>query len=579
MFSGLTDAISREKVAWKGLHQSIIQLDRLGGTGVECTTVDSINSIICPNYLAFQERLLYFQTELNGLLFTNLIPMDMIHSLFLTYFSLSDCSTAHFNKPHKAYCYADISLITAVVYVVVIFTQNSTHVFHHQLPASFDQLSSLALSLFNLSKFKRKKTHQVLLSLIVVRTGLFVFDNAERMNELTGTYQTFQLVLDLCYQMGLYTDPDTTSIVMLKEKTKARLLSGSRVRELWNYMQTQDAFYSLKMGTPLLINYDFCQGFYRSSDLPFEGKREEGVMLMRELSIIINSPRPVSIRDLLDVIHKVIQYCRPDNEGIDDLDEVAYLFKQRLILAQSLEFLFRMAIVGIRDLNGPDELSRELFRQLALSAVTILYQIREVFSGKTVFGEDRNGKYIVYFKDVFARSLGQSFLTWFTFLLPSATENSVLLGELERQAMIFEYPTEAPYLYEIDLRVLERALYHEENVELGEQLFARIINSSELMAFATTFYDLLCQSDVMKSSLNSFLTIKLVIIWAYVVQTFEECKGMGIRPSVPEIIRRARGKVEADFSSGRLDTKKFVSEGEELEQILDSIFEDEWMRG
>ncbi|VEU22175.1 DEKNAAC103193 [Brettanomyces naardenensis] len=572
MVAGLRETIRREKAVWKTIHQSDSQLKKLEGTGNEQKAVEMITQIICPIYCAFQERPLYFQTNLNGLLVNNLVPMDMVHSFFLEYFEIvPESLSIRFKKPPKSYRYADISLISAIVYVVDIFTKFGDNPFHYHLTTTSDELSYLALTFLNASQFKRKKTHQALLALIVLTNGLFIFDNFERTGEQLGSYPMFQLCLDLCYQMGLYTDPDTTSIFTLKEKAIIRLLPASKVNQVWNYMQTEDAFFSLKMGTPLLINYDFCEPYSRCSDLFFEMKREQGVLIMRQLSMLANSRKPVSIRDLLDMIHKVLDFCSQIPASMlepggfsGDLDELAYWCKQKLILLSSLHFLCRMVIVGITYIQYPaDDIAGDMYRQLLISAVTILNHIKYFCEGRSVFSDV---KYLVYLKDIFSRTLGQGFITWFTFFLPKSEE--------EGQGMLQEMPYPKGsniYSSEIDLCTLERALYHKtaEMDDLSEGIFNRLLSSSELMTFTRSLYDLLCQNEVMKNSLNSFFMIKHVLLWSYVARTLEESPGM----SFLDAVKSARRSVENHFLSGRLDEKSFVGDGCQLDQLLDSLFE------
>ncbi|VEU22207.1 DEKNAAC103215 [Brettanomyces naardenensis] len=596
LLSGFSGTISREKHLWKSMHKSNSHLEELGGPSDEGVAIAAVSNVICPNYYAFQERLLYFENSLNSLLLSGLIPMDMVRSLFLAYFEVREGSlVVRFRKPEKAYCYADISLITAVIYVTVIFTQNSQTQFNYQLTATADDLSSLAMTLLNVSHFRRKKTHQALLSLIVLGSGLFVYDNSEGMNEQLGTYPMFQLCLDLCYQMGLYAEPDTTNVVVLKDRqtVKARELSCLEIRQLWSYMQTEDAFYSLKMGTPLLINYDFCAGFHRNSDRFFERKKEQGVVLMRELSVLANAPKPVSIRDILNMVHKVLEFCYQIPVSLlspvgttGDLDELAYLLKQKIIFLGSLQFLCRMVIVAVKDYyqeeNTLHDISREMYRQLLISAVALLYHIKCICDGRSAFGRDGNGKYFVYFKDVLSGALGQGFMIWLMFFIQCTTGNAEVTKE-------FGYHTAASgfnrkdYSADLNLCTLERALYHDlnnEHTELAHVIFRRLVSSSELMAFSSSLYDTLRQNEVMKSSLNSFLTLKQVIVWAYVAQTAGECKSelKSKQMSFFDVVKRTRAKVEADFSSGRLDEMKFISEGSQLQSLLDSMFDDQdWL--
>ncbi|VEU20980.1 DEKNAAC101800 [Brettanomyces naardenensis] len=630
LISGLDGTIHQEKFAWLSTHQA--KKYSLAATDYNLNP-DEINkliqSLICPDYYAFQERLVYFQNHLNGLLFGDSFPMGIVHSLFLSYFVVgtggpdpnnvggsNDVNVsypgnpyiANFIAPEKPYFYADISLITALVYLVHIFTRyNDEGKFHHQFSVSPDEFDSLSFKLLEASQFRRKKTQQALLSLIVLRASLFVYDNSEGAREEFKSYPMFQSCLDLCYQMGLHSDPDITDVYMFKHKLvmKTRLMSPSEVKELWNYMQMQDAEYSVAIGTPLLVSYDFCSGFNKKSDFFYDNIRQQGLLLMRELSLAVNSNRPISLRDLLALLNKVLGLCYQmparmflRESPTIDLDELANLCRLKLLLIQTIPWLCRMAMVGISEiysLLAPSTetanilcgLCKEMYRQILISNALSLYHIKPICEGLSVFGPEKNGKYVIFFRGIIAGILGQCFALWFLFLLPRVTNNAELLREVQKETMLHGYPPPGDeYPNRIDLFVLEAALYHDfrnEDAEISEQLCIKLLSSSELMSVASSFYDVLCQKEVMKSSLDSFLMLKSILIWLYLVRTVEECKGSLDKKNmtIPDVIKRAKVKVTEEFNRRRLED---VSEQNKLEDQLGSIFDsifvdDNWILG
>ncbi|VEU20986.1 DEKNAAC101801 [Brettanomyces naardenensis] len=611
--------MNEERRAWKKLHGGGGHRLKLLNDGAddEKNVVALIEQLICPNYYAFQERLVYFQNNLNGLLYQGFVPMDVIHSLFLSRFYDPDGNdgVARFSKPSKCYFYADISAIVAIVYLVVIFTRYNTQnqKFRYRLQGEPADLSGLALRLLNISDYRRKKTHTALLSLMIMRNALFVHDNSEGANEEVNSYPLFQAGLDICYQMGIHIKSESITRFMYRDKLimKTRSMSPSQLDKLWNYMQMVDSVYSVIMGTPLLINYDFCVGFQRQSNLFFGRKSEQGVMLFRELSQVINSLKAVSMKQVIELIDKVTAYCyelpfkmfEASDVRTGDLDELAVLCKVRMLMIQKVWCLCRMVILAVGDLyrlNSPaledeatleylDSLCKEMYRQTMLSAAMSLYFVKDLYAGASVFGKEPDGKYIVYFRDAISGLSEQSFLIWFSFLFARVTGNPEAITEILNGQLLAGYPSEKdalPYEGEINQFALETAFFHKytnENTNLGERLVVRLVTSSELIHFAIMFYDSGCQNELIKNNIDSFMAMKALVMWIYALQIVGENKELfdSKQTSLPDILRKASERVEANFNVGQLEGSfEFNPEGFELDKVLDAILVDQnWLEG
>ncbi|VEU22166.1 DEKNAAC103208 [Brettanomyces naardenensis] len=594
LLSEFEETMGKEKLKWKNSHKPSHHAGIIvDGEADEVGTAEMVQRIICPNYYAFQERLIYFQNNLNGLLFGGFVPMGAVHSLFFSYFPTIDGQT-QFNVPQKAHYYADISLITSLVYLVLIFTRYSSDgaKFRYQLVATADDLITLATTSLATSQFRRKKSQQAVLALILMRVNLFVYENSEGELEEIESYPIFQMCLDLCYQVGLHADPDVTDTVIYKDRPamKIRLMTSLEVKQLWNYIQAEDAYYSAIIGTPLLINYHFCAKYWQKSNSFFDLQSEKAVFLMRDLSSTINSCSPVSLRDILTLIDRILRFCHDLPAKLlrsetADLDELAHLCKLKLLLLQLVARLCRIVTVGISELRAQslDEgeanmlggLSKEMYRQSLIANACLLYHIKYICEGKSVFGPDGNGKYIVFFRDAFARSLAPCFVLWFTFLLPRVTRSPELVREMQQETMLPFYPPEENgYRSDIDLPVLERALFHDyenEKPELAEQICTKLLTSAELMKFVSSFYDVVGENEILKTSLDSFLTLRYVITWLYLVRMVEEFKDKleSRQMSLADIVGRVKVKIEQHFAD---------NEDLQFEKILDSIFAGEdWL--
>ncbi|QPG73370.1 hypothetical protein FOA43_000680 [Brettanomyces nanus] len=613
MLSCFDEIFDEIKQNWKAAHGATTLDYNLGVMNEkfldEESVVTMINQILCPNYYAIQERLVFFQNHLNGLIFCNFVPMNMVHFFFFSYFVLdgsADTEMASFIRPKKSYKYSDVALIASITYLVLIFSRYNSkdeEGLQYQLRIDADQLRLLILRLLNISQFRKKATHQALLSLIVLRCSLFVYNNLEGVHESFNSYPLFQLCLVLCYQMGLHADHSGVDVMVYKDTSamKTRTMSLSETRELWNYMQTEDAVYSISLGTPLLINYEFCAEFSSTpSDLFFQKRRRDIVSLMREVAITTNYRKDCSINDVLTLLDKVTFFCYQTSTTMfttsqnSDLDELAYFCKIKLLLLQNIQNLCHMVILGVNELHRthnnevrkPENLqllrnlSKEMYRQSLISAVVGVYLVKLICEGKTVFGEGTNTKYLVFFRDALSASMMRSFIVWFTFLLPKAVKSSDMLNELQKETMLRDYPPkENGYKKEIDVYVLERALYHKythEDEKLGEQLVTKLISPSELLKFAS-FHNKVSQNAIIKSSIDSFLAFKTVIVWIYILQTVKDCRSEleNGHATMQEIVIKTKEQMRNNGGMGKIEDDVLITEDEQLKKMFDSIMADQ----
>ncbi|VEU20983.1 DEKNAAC101902 [Brettanomyces naardenensis] len=601
LFSSMKNTLDEERRAWKQLHHSNSRAIRFTGDPVdEDIAIGLVQQIVCPNYHAFQERLIYFQSHLNHLLYSDFVPMDIILTLFLSSFKEPDQnSIAQFSRPRKCYFYADIALIVSIVYLVVIFTRYNTQAkaFAHPLLVQTEELSSLGLKLLSISEYRRKKTQLALLTLIVLRSALFVHDNSEGANELVNSYPVFQMSLDLCYQMGIHfpdsASPDSLAFYMSKDKLtmKSRSMTAEQVRDLWNYIQQEDALYSVCMGTPLLVNYRFSSPLYRMRDNWIESKRADAIMLLREISLTANSTGAITMRDILKLIDKVTRYCheipfKVFATSTADLDGLANIFRLKLQLLQTLQCLCRMIINAASDSYSKNpswklnSLCEEMYRQSLLAASAVIFTVRDVFEGNTVFGNEKDGKYIIFLRDILSQGVGVGFMIWFAYVLAKATKNTEIITE-NSGPLLSNYPPESAFEGEINVYSIEDALYHKytgKGIDFCERLSSKLVSSSVLMTFSSPLYDIVSQNMVMRNSLDSFMILKLVIMWLYVLQTVQECESdlESKRVTVGDIMTKTKEKVESSFNLGRLDERlKLNTDEYELEKIFDSLFNGE----
>ncbi|QPG73373.1 hypothetical protein FOA43_000683 [Brettanomyces nanus] len=608
VMASMKETLDEQRRYWKKVHDKSSRETVLFREALkEDDVVDMINKVICPHYYAFQERLVFFQMNLNHLLYSNFVPMDVIHSLFLSSFhTVDNIGVAQFNRPLKCYFYADISAIVSIVLLVIVFTRYNSdgQKFIHDLSVDTVEMRSLSLQLLKLSEFRRKKTESALISLIVLRSALFVHDNSEGANEEFNSYPVFNIYLSLCFQMGIYLDTNTIDILVFKKKRllKSRTMSPSQRKELWNYIQTEDAEYSVSMGIPLLIDYNFCAPYYKRSNVFFEKQREYCVLLLREISMKLNSLRAVSMRELLALLDKILSFFKRipfkvfSDHGLQgvDLDEMANLLKFKFLLLDMIPALCRMIIHAISGLfdshsfvlqnqdtfNFLTSLAQEMFRTLLFAVSLSLYMMTHICDGRSIFGKEQDGKYLIYFRDVFAKSMSTSFVLWYTLLLSKATKHPELVTDISNAALLLDYPPDykGNINEQLNVFIIEDVLLSKhsgKSIEYCEAVCGKLLSISELINFASSLYDIMGRNESIKNSLDSFLTLKAVILWMYGLETVQECKELLNRKemTVTDLITKTKERVESRFNMGRVDSGiKLSDENILLEKMFDSIF-------
>ncbi|VEU23619.1 DEKNAAC104781 [Brettanomyces naardenensis] len=577
--SALKKTLDEERRAWKQVHKRKRYSLQLWGDDIDEEDITSALERVV-DYSAFQEGLLYFQKNLNDLLYSNFMPMDVIYSLFLTYFQQRD-GVVQFKRPLKRYLYADVSLIILIVHSALIFAKfNTDEQFTSASSMDPDELVSLAIKLLNLSDFRRKKTHESLLSIILLRSSFFIHDND---NDGLSSYPIFQLCLDLCYQMGLHRRPDEISCYIFRDKSimKSRMMTSEQISQLWMYMQAEDAAYSTAMGLPLLINYAFCSGL--------EGPQLKGVMLMREIAQEVNSVKEISINDVTKLIDKVILFCsripfKVFTSQTGDLDELAKVCRMKLQLLQVLQCLCRIVILTLSGLCKAEgatslkfqSLSRDMYNKSVIAAAVSLHHVKNILEGNSVFG---NGRYIVYFRDILTKCMSQSSTVWFTFMLARASKNTEIISELPNHPAFKDYPPPDDVNHPpVDLTELENSLYHTRNnssIDHCQRIVSRLVSLSELMKFAPSFCNVAYQHKAMKDCLDSYMTLRNLTMWMNILQTLEESREgfLSGKINIADIIEKTRQKVEAGFNMDSV--VEFNTEGLELEQLFESFLREQ----
>lgn len=555
----------KEKKRWLQNHSS--EKTTLDMFGITQNDNAFIQRILIPNVDAFRERIIYFQNYLNSLIFRNCMPMDIIHSIFMTYFE-----NLNMTKSIDSIVYGDLSLIIGVVYITYMFTRlypNSLFQFH--LSYNGNELLTLFLKLLNLSRFRTHKMHTTFLSLLILCQSLLLCKGSVGTHRELDSYPVFQICFNMCIEMGFH-QSHCQCVFENGVNLNGRIISFEYIRKIWNFMQTEDGFYSVMIGTPLLIDYSVSSDFYLTSGDYIQTLESSSLKIQRNVSSTINSCPPISINMIVDQIKSILKFCEtlPSIDCLNsiDLDTLAFVCRQKFIYMEILQCLCRLVTDGlttiipkaenVKERTQLQHLSHEMFRKCLIASIISLYTAKSILQGSTVFQSELNDRYIVYFRDMISTVLGHCGTVWFTYILPEATGNTSFKDQIDQ---VKSSSSKDIHIKEVTIPILEKALFTDES--LGKALFVNLLDPSEFIDF---FDDTFSKNKVMKSSFESFLTTRGIAIWSYVLKAVQECKELLFtgQTTVFDIMKWTQEKLMNEFD----ETTKSQSN---LEEILDPV--------
>lgn len=595
--------MGREKDHWLATHTSWrTSLDPFGEAHDENSL---IKKVIGCNQAAFQERIMYFQTYLNPLIFNDCIPMDLVHSLFFRYFGSGSQSDNQKSEAFPYLRYGDISLITGIVYMSCLFTRlrdNQDELFRYKLTYKGSELFALFLRLLNGSKFRAHPTHVCLLSLLVLCESSLLCKGSVGTHREVDSFPIFQMCLDMCVQMGFHLDSKSMKPFYFtqNERSDNHSISQEQTRNVWNFVQAEDAFFSVMIGTPLLVDDRSCVEYLQTSSSPIQQFQFDNFKIQKEVAFIINSRASISVNMLVTQISKILHFCQSmpsiygPQKGLSmqeaDLDILAFVCRQKLVYLQLLQGLCRMVTDGISNLlNHTDipqerlhleKLSSEMHMKCLLAVVLSLYTVRGIVSGQTIFDSKSNGRYMVYFRDIISTVLGHCITIWFTYIIPEATGSLQLENEINHVKLWASQNVGQNSDEIITLPLLEQTMFNtssklEKNYEqekLEMRVFLRLSSPSEMLKFADNTFT---ANKVMRSSFESFMTARSISVWVYMLKAIEECRELlkAKQITVLDIMNETKQRMMKEFDMSPENSSNNTSgrANDNLEEILDSV--------
>ncbi|GMM31269.1 hypothetical protein DAMA08_040140 [Martiniozyma asiatica (nom. inval.)] len=295
-------------------------IDILQAKYTEEKIIELVESTILPFCEAFEERLSYFEKELQDFFYES-VPMKVLQEKFKKWFVLSKvhvkrsdeepaikilkdngfnlgASTKEryvFHPPELSSEYAILSLITSVVRQVMIFTEHLPGQFQNDLVYNQKQFQMLTLATLSYSEYRSKPSFYSLLSLMMIRNNLFFLDMSTTIDQTENqAYLFLQIILNVALNIGIHVQCD----IFVEDG-----IPESAVIKIWNFLQLMDAIYGIIFSKPPIINYNYC--------MPnIDPEMENLIGILRSVAGTFVSKIPISINDMIQKVDELSAYSR-----------------------------------------------------------------------------------------------------------------------------------------------------------------------------------------------------------------------------------------------------------------------------
>lgn len=268
--------------------------------------ITKIKPFMIHNLKAIQERVEYFKTNLNFFIFGKLIPVQLLESIInfdLIYGHLK------YSEKYKE-CYFEIALIFAIINISETFDKlNNTSKYEFQLDNTFENLTDVCISLINMTNYKQRTNYVGLITFLMISyTSLIYNKNAYTGLNREYIYPLLREHIGMLFQLGYHLNHDPNDSENVVEKYRNFSIKKKDLWFLWNFYLQLDGEYSVRLGTPLLINDEFCEKFHLVDPTdPLEMKSMNYVSLVRDLAHLLNSKSGTNYGSILTFMDRVME--------------------------------------------------------------------------------------------------------------------------------------------------------------------------------------------------------------------------------------------------------------------------------
>ena len=547
--------LNNERRLWKSKNfNKNFQLVELQYGGIDmkndasCKILNQwVDKMICSNYYAILERLRYFQTELNKILFNSYIPMGVVQLIFHYYFNMKQEGVV-FRRPRKNFEYSFIALITSLVELTNIFTRYDSDKFNFPLPQQDNEFNELSVKLLNASNYRRKRTIFAVYTLLNLRLSLMIYGDAQSGGVvMQNTQPLFQSAVSICTEMGLHVNQDkifyfesppnvSNGDEDFNELLFAKEIPMESFKLLWNYLLVTDATYYISLSVPPFIDDRFCHGFYKLTNR--ESSNAESVsILIKEISYNLLSERPYTLRMICEYDSKLKKLLSSlgsfaDHQLIERNEDKWQSFYLMFKLLK-LIYMFQSKIRSLLDeANLSENYSKEVLNDKKNQEIIKSLRNECTIKCKLVYfigisallkmsESSLSYKFLLYNRDIFSTWIGMESIVLIDIILTDG-----LISKNKQPAPVkdnresFQLPE--PHLF--DIRDLEDALFNF-NTKKHSQILLQIENTCEpenILSFLSYFYEKIINVPALFSDYKFFVMTKLFFLTIYFLYSYNE---------------------------------------------------------
>lgn len=540
--------LNRERDLWKSknIHTSRFKLAELGFNDTaeedQKILIKSVTELICNNYQAVLERLNYFQSKLNKILFESCIPMGVVQLIFQHYFTLKPTG-AEFNPPKKMFEYAIVSLIAAIVEMSNIFSKYDNIEFNFLLPAQNNEFNELAVRLLNASNYRRKRSIFAVYTLLILRLSLMIYGDAQSCGvNMQNSIPLFRSVIGICMDMGIHLDQDKVYYLdnlnensYLNSISFAKEISVEQLKRLWNHLLLLDAMYFIDSSTAPIIDKRFCHGYYREI-YGASGVIEKFVNIIPNIATDLIGCAPTTLNTLVASVSEISKLLSelPQFDSfatVEKHEDQWYIYALKFKVLKLL-FAYEFQITSLLDdehitsnftdtvlqNEGNKEIIKSLRKECTVKCKLIYILALDIMlkMAKASLSE----KFIFYNKGMFSLWIGNSTLA-FIDLIVSKDPNKKRIskrGFSTNKQNTFKLPPPPVF----DTSKMEEILYNfsGENHSYLLSEFQESCRPDMLVSFLTHVYENMLNFEVLFSDYRFFVMTKCFLFALYFMYSY-----------------------------------------------------------